>query len=197
MSALIFSFLPLSSSPLLFPCFAGGIAQQYKVNKYPTLKLLRNGELVKREFRGQRSVEALAAFLKEQLIEVVSKVPSIGELDQLDVSNARTAWHAEDTRFPSFSRSRIHTRMLTFRVILLTATNQVFPMAFHKMPFFRQLTSNPNFLYCPQYQIGHTKSLFPTHTRMLTSRVILLTATNQVFPLVAPNCLLSKGHRLN
>ena len=37
------------------------------INKYPTLKLWRYGSLAKKEFRGQRSVEAFAKFLREQL----------------------------------------------------------------------------------------------------------------------------------
>lgn len=43
------------------------IAQKYNVNKYPTLKLFRNGELVKKEYRGQRSVDALSSFIQKQL----------------------------------------------------------------------------------------------------------------------------------
>lgn len=31
--------------------FAAGISARYHVNKYPTLKLFRNGELVKKEYR--------------------------------------------------------------------------------------------------------------------------------------------------
>uniref|UniRef100_A0A915B1N3 Thioredoxin domain-containing protein n=1 Tax=Parascaris univalens TaxID=6257 RepID=A0A915B1N3_PARUN len=45
----------------------GDIAQKYHVNKYPTLKLFRNGELVKKEYRGQRSVDALSSFVQAQL----------------------------------------------------------------------------------------------------------------------------------
>lgn len=43
------------------------IAARYHVNKYPTLKLFRNGELVKKEYRGQRSVAALSEFVQKQL----------------------------------------------------------------------------------------------------------------------------------
>jgi len=43
------------------------IAQKYKVSKYPTLKLFRFGQLVKKEYRGQRSVEALKEFILKQV----------------------------------------------------------------------------------------------------------------------------------
>ncbi|CAD5206901.1 unnamed protein product [Bursaphelenchus okinawaensis] len=57
------------------------IAQQYKVNKYPTLKLFRHGQLVKKEYRGQRSVDAFTEFIKKQ---VESTVKHINENDNLD-----------------------------------------------------------------------------------------------------------------
>ncbi|KAI6241296.1 Thioredoxin [Aphelenchoides fujianensis] len=57
------------------------IAQQYKVSKYPTLKLFRFGQLVKKEYRGQRSVEALKEFVVKQ---IESTVVHVNELDQLE-----------------------------------------------------------------------------------------------------------------
>jgi endoplasmic reticulum resident protein 44 len=42
------------------------IAGKYHINKYPTLKLFRNGQVAKREYRGQRSVEAIAEFIRSQ-----------------------------------------------------------------------------------------------------------------------------------
>ncbi|CAD6197862.1 unnamed protein product [Caenorhabditis auriculariae] len=43
------------------------IASKFHVNKYPTLKLFRNGEVVKKEYRSTRSVEGLAEFIQKQL----------------------------------------------------------------------------------------------------------------------------------
>ncbi|GMT26527.1 hypothetical protein PFISCL1PPCAC_17824 [Pristionchus fissidentatus] len=47
------------------------IAARYHVNKYPTLKLFRNGELVKKEYRSQRSVAALSEYVQKQLDSAV------------------------------------------------------------------------------------------------------------------------------
>ncbi|GMS99947.1 hypothetical protein PENTCL1PPCAC_22122, partial [Pristionchus entomophagus] len=44
-----------------------GISSRYHVNKYPTLKLFRNGELVKKEYRSQRSVAALTEYIQKQV----------------------------------------------------------------------------------------------------------------------------------
>ncbi|KHN71948.1 Thioredoxin domain-containing protein C06A6.5 [Toxocara canis] len=57
----------------------GEIAQKYHVNKYPTLKLFRNGELVKKEYRGQRSVEALSSFVQAQLDNKLIRISSDAE----------------------------------------------------------------------------------------------------------------------
>ncbi|KAK6110752.1 Thioredoxin-like domain family protein [Brugia pahangi] len=43
------------------------IADKYSVNKYPTMKVFINGELANKEYRSTRSVEALTAFVKQQL----------------------------------------------------------------------------------------------------------------------------------
>lgn len=34
------------------------IASKYHITKYPTLKIIRNGEVTKKEYRGQRSADA-------------------------------------------------------------------------------------------------------------------------------------------
>ncbi|RCN50333.1 thioredoxin [Ancylostoma caninum] len=62
------------------------LATRFQVNKYPTLKLFRNGEIVRKEYRSQRSVEALSAFVQKQLDSSIVEVQSPEELSQkLDV----------------------------------------------------------------------------------------------------------------
>lgn len=65
---------------------AAGIAQRFHVSKYPTLKLVRYGELVKKEYRGQRSVDAISDFIRDQLKNAVVTVNNLDEFDNLDVS---------------------------------------------------------------------------------------------------------------
>ncbi|XP_039972974.1 endoplasmic reticulum resident protein 44 [Xiphias gladius] len=60
------------------------IAQRYRITKYPTLKLFRNGMMMKREYRGQRSVVAIADFIRQQQVDPVKEMHSKEEVNTLD-----------------------------------------------------------------------------------------------------------------
>lgn len=62
------------------------IAQRYRITKYPTLKLFRNGMMMKREYRGQRSVAAIADFIRQQQVDPVKEMHSMAEVNTLDRS---------------------------------------------------------------------------------------------------------------
>lgn len=62
------------------------IAQRYRITKYPTLKLFRNGMMMKREYRGQRSVTAIADFIRQQQVDPVKEIHSIEEVNTIDRS---------------------------------------------------------------------------------------------------------------
>ncbi|XP_030014484.1 endoplasmic reticulum resident protein 44 isoform X1 [Sphaeramia orbicularis] len=62
------------------------IAQRYRITKYPTLKLFRNGMMMKREYRGQRSVAAIADFIRQQQVNPVKEIQSMEEVNTLDRS---------------------------------------------------------------------------------------------------------------
>ncbi|XP_074539665.1 endoplasmic reticulum resident protein 44 [Halichoeres trimaculatus] len=62
------------------------IAQRYRITKYPTLKLFRNGMMMKREYRGQRSVVAIADFIRQQQVDPVKEIESLEEITALDRS---------------------------------------------------------------------------------------------------------------
>lgn len=62
------------------------IAQRYRITKYPTLKLFRNGMMMKREYRGQRSVAAIAEFIRQQQVDPVKEMNSMEEVNTLDRS---------------------------------------------------------------------------------------------------------------
>ncbi|XP_052737685.1 protein disulfide-isomerase 2 [Bicyclus anynana] len=59
------------------------IASRFNITKYPTLQLFRNGSPTKKEYRGQRSVEAITEFIKYQLIDPVIQFSNLKELQNL------------------------------------------------------------------------------------------------------------------
>ena len=65
--------------------FSAGISTQYHISKYPTLKLFRGGQIVKKEYRGQRSIDALTEYIKGQLQDTIKKHTTMDELDELEV----------------------------------------------------------------------------------------------------------------
>ena len=58
------------------------------MSKYPTLKLVRYGELVKKEYRGQRSVDSISEFIREQLSNPIEVIDNLNAVDNLDVSES-------------------------------------------------------------------------------------------------------------
>lgn len=64
------------------------IATRFHITKYPTLKVIRNGQPAKREYRGQRSTEAFTEFIKKQLEDPIKEFHSIKDLTELE-SNKR------------------------------------------------------------------------------------------------------------
>ncbi|CAL1296796.1 unnamed protein product, partial [Larinioides sclopetarius] len=61
------------------------LAQRFKINKYPTLKLLRNGKLMKREYRGQRSLEALVEHVRDLMKDPVKELVTDEDIEKVDV----------------------------------------------------------------------------------------------------------------
>lgn len=71
------------------------IAQRYRISKYPTLKLFRNGMMMKREYRGQRSVTAIADFIRQQKVDPVKELPTLEEVNALDRSKRNVIGYFE------------------------------------------------------------------------------------------------------
>ncbi|KAL5005569.1 hypothetical protein ScPMuIL_016727 [Solemya velum] len=60
------------------------IASKYHISKYPTLKLFRNGNVLKKEYRGQRSVDALSDYLREQMKNPIIQHQVLEDLEELE-----------------------------------------------------------------------------------------------------------------
>ncbi|KAL7032170.1 hypothetical protein ACKWTF_007245 [Chironomus riparius] len=60
------------------------VAQKFHITKYPTLKVVRNGQTAKKEYRGQRSAEAFVEYVKKQLEDPIKELVSLRDLETLD-----------------------------------------------------------------------------------------------------------------
>ncbi|KJH43450.1 thioredoxin [Dictyocaulus viviparus] len=58
------------------------IGDKYFVNKYPTMKIFVNGELIQKEYRSTRSVEALTSFVKYQLSTAINEFTNEEQLNE-------------------------------------------------------------------------------------------------------------------
>ena len=70
----------------LFSIFSDDISTRFHITKYPTLKVIRNGQPAKREYRGQRSVDAFVEYVKKQLADPIKEFSSINDINDIDVS---------------------------------------------------------------------------------------------------------------
>ena len=61
------------------------IASRFHITKYPTLKLLRNGQAAKKEYRGQRSADAISNFIGDQLKDPINKINHLNDLQGVEV----------------------------------------------------------------------------------------------------------------
>ncbi|XP_055335291.1 endoplasmic reticulum resident protein 44-like [Paramacrobiotus metropolitanus] len=64
----------------------------YHISKYPTLKLWRSGQVSKREYRGQRTLEAFITHLQEQLKDPILPVTSISEMETPEKRRKRAVY---------------------------------------------------------------------------------------------------------
>jgi len=62
----------------------GGLGTRFHITKYPTLKYVRNGQLAKREYRGQRSAEKFVEFVEGQTKDQVKEYLDLQELHEMD-----------------------------------------------------------------------------------------------------------------
>ncbi|XP_011700367.1 PREDICTED: endoplasmic reticulum resident protein 44 isoform X2 [Wasmannia auropunctata] len=82
------------------------IASRFHITKYPTLKVIRNGQPTKREYRGQRSVEAFQEFVRKQLEDPIKEFADLRELEQLDDKKRMIIGYFERKDVPEYELFR-------------------------------------------------------------------------------------------
>nr|CAD7434269.1 unnamed protein product [Timema monikensis] len=91
----------------------GAVATRFHITKYPTLKVIRNGQPTKREYRGQRSAEAFLSYVKKQLEDPIKEFKDLKELSDLDVIYRLLAEKCRPTMLTS-QRYRVSSRKYQF-----------------------------------------------------------------------------------
>lgn len=82
------------------------IAARFHITKYPTLKLVRNGHLAKREYRGQRSSEAFVEFIRKQLEDPIKEFKQLNDLKNLDTKKRIIIGFFDQKDCPEYSTFR-------------------------------------------------------------------------------------------
>lgn len=57
--------------------------------------------MMKREYRGQRSVSAIADFIRQQKVDPITEIHNLEEMNQIDVSILRSRWSLVNSVFDS------------------------------------------------------------------------------------------------
>lgn len=79
------------------------IASRFQITKYPTIKIIRNGQPAKREYRGQRSKEAFVQFVKDQLKDPIKEFHNLRELEQLDTKKRVVVGYFDRRDMPEYN----------------------------------------------------------------------------------------------
>lgn len=82
------------------------IASRFHITKYPTLKVIRNGQPDKREYRGQRSVEAFEEFIKKQLLDPIKEFHDLKDLTNLDDRKRMIIGYFDKKEVPEYQMFR-------------------------------------------------------------------------------------------
>ncbi|XP_044584543.1 endoplasmic reticulum resident protein 44-like isoform X1 [Cotesia glomerata] len=82
------------------------IASRFQITKYPTLKIIKNGQPAKREYRGQRSAEAFVEFIKKQLEDPIREFNDLKELTDLDDKKRMVIGYFDRKDLPEYDTFR-------------------------------------------------------------------------------------------
>jgi endoplasmic reticulum resident protein 44 len=78
------------------------LAGRFHVSKYPTLKLFMFGKLMRREYRGQRSVEALAEYVRSYLDSPITELSSPEDILSTDMRKRSIIGYYESAESPDY-----------------------------------------------------------------------------------------------
>ncbi|ENN75497.1 endoplasmic reticulum resident protein 44 isoform X1 [Dendroctonus ponderosae] len=86
------------------------LQSKFQITKYPTLKLMRNGKLIKKEFRGHRSVEAFTEFIKKQLEDPIKDFKNVSDIQLTELDQTSVIGYFDSRDQPEY---QIYRRVVT------------------------------------------------------------------------------------
>ncbi|CAG0892653.1 unnamed protein product [Cyprideis torosa] len=127
------------------------IAKRFHITKYPTLKLMKYGQLAKREYRGQRSADAFVKFLQDQLKDPFELFDKMEALDNISDTKKR--------HLVGFYLDRNTKEFETFRKVASYLVDSCqFHLTFASLPL-RPPNANM-LLYRPAFSSGEKDEMF-------------------------------------
>uniref|UniRef100_A0A1L8DUR4 Putative endoplasmic reticulum resident protein erp44 n=1 Tax=Nyssomyia neivai TaxID=330878 RepID=A0A1L8DUR4_9DIPT len=81
----------------------GSVATRFHITKYPTLKVIRNGQPLKREYRGQRSVEAFSEYVRKQMEDPILEFKTLKDLEHLDSKKRSVIGYFDRRDMPEYN----------------------------------------------------------------------------------------------
>ncbi|XP_055684702.1 endoplasmic reticulum resident protein 44 [Lutzomyia longipalpis] len=79
------------------------VATRFHITKYPTLKVIRNGQPLKREYRGQRSVEAFSEYVRKQMEDPIQEFQTLKDLEHLDSKKRSVIGYFDRRDMPEYN----------------------------------------------------------------------------------------------
>ena len=70
------------------------------------MKYVRNGQLAKKEYRGQRSAESFVQFVQDQTVETIKEFTDLNELQNMDDTKRYIIGYFEAKESPEYSNYR-------------------------------------------------------------------------------------------
>ena len=130
----------------------GSLGTRFHITKYPTLKYVRNGQLAKREYRGQRSADAFLNFVKEQNKDPVKEFKELKDLTDVDGKKRYIIGYFEDKNSLQYANFRKSAMNLKDDCVFHAGFGEVKPFynCFFCLHLYLHFLShlNEQYLYC-------------------------------------------------
>jgi len=78
------------------------LGSRFHITKYPTIKVVQSGQLAKKEYRGQRSVDSFIEFVREHVKDPILEIKDANELQNRDDTKRYLIGHFPSPEDPGY-----------------------------------------------------------------------------------------------